>query len=126
MNGEDGGIRDRIKNLEKWQSISELKIESNTSKIEGMEKESKEYYKEIRKDYKESRKANERLEDMMSEQRKQNNEILNTILKGNQEAEKREHEYKVIKWGDIMKIIVGSLATGGVGYIVIEQILGKF
>lgn len=126
MNGEDGGIRDRIKNLERWQSVNELKIENNANKLEGLEKESKEYYKEIRKDYKESKRANQRLEDMMSEQRAQNNEILKTILKGNQEAEKREHEYKVTKWRDIMKIVIGSLATGGVGYIIIEQILTKF
>lgn len=109
-------LEGRIGFMGNKQEISELKLQAIRIEVTKLDKR-------ISEDYKSILENDKRMESLMSEQRNQNSKILSNILDGHQKEDKRLHEYKTTKWGDIVKIIITALTAGGIGYVIIEQIM---
>ena len=94
------------------------KIEPNLydheERIITLEGSMKEIQEDLRERYARIDESNKYLRELSQEQIKQNTQILNSVLSGNQDAKKREDEIKKIKIENSAKFWLSVIGSGGV------------
>ena len=81
---------------------------------------------DLRERYARLDESNKYLRELSQEQIKQNGQILNSVLTGNQEAAKRQDELKTATLKTRADLWFKALTSGGVLYIIVEKLLTAF
>ena len=106
------------------------KVEPNLydheERIVNLEGNVREIQEDLRERYARIDESNKYLRELSQEQIKQNGQILNSVLTGNQEAAKRQDELKTATLKTRADLWFKALTSGGVIYIIVEKLLTAF
>lgn len=119
-----------VRNLErKWK----METQDHETRISRLEENDEEIFKQIKsinddlKDrYSRIDESNKHLRELSLKQNDQNAQILNAVLKGNQDSEKRADERKKSVDENRGQLLLTILGSGGIIYIVIDALLKVF
>lgn len=110
-----------------------MQIEDHETRISRLEENDEEIFKQIKninddlKDrYSRIDESNKHLRELSLKQNDQNAQILNAVLKGNQDSEKRADERKKSVDENRGQLLLTILGSGGIIYIVIDALLKVF
>lgn len=117
-------------NLERMWKMETQDHETRISRLEENDEEIFKQIKNINDDLKDrySRidESNKHLRELSLKQNDQNAQILNAVLKGNQDSEKRADERKKSVDENRGQLLLTILGSGGIIYIVIDALLKVF
>ena len=113
----------------KWK----METQDHETRISRLEENDEEIFKQIKsinddlKDrYSRIDESNKHLRELSLKQNDQNAQILNAVLKGNQDSEKRADERKKSVDENRGQLLLTILGSGGIIYIVIDALLKVF
>ena len=103
------------------------KVEPNLydheERIVNLEGNVREIQEDLRERYARIDESNKYLRELSQEQIKQNGHILNSVLKGNQEAAKRQDEMKKAAAKTRADLWLKAIGSGGVFYLIVDMIM---
>lgn len=113
----------------KWK----METQDHETRISRLEENDEEIFKQIKninddlKDrYSRIDESNKHLRELSLKQNDQNAQILNAVLKGNQDSEKRADERKKSVDENRGQLLLTILGSGGIIYIIIDALLKVF
>lgn len=107
-------------------SKEEPNLYDHEERIVNLEGNVREIQEDLRERYARIDESNKYLRELSQEQIKQNGQILNSVLTGNQEAAKRQDELKTATLKTRADLWFKALTSGGVIYIIVEKLLTAF
>ena len=103
------------------------KVEPNLydheERIVNLEGNVREIQEDLRERYARIDESNKYLRELSQEQIKQNGQILNSVLSGNQEAAKRQDEIKKAANKTAAELWLKAIGSGGILYLVVDMLL---
>ena len=103
------------------------KVEPNLydheERIVNLEGNVREIQEDLRERYARIDESNKYLRELSQEQIKQNGQILNSVLSGNQEAAKRQDEMKKAAAKTRADLWLKAIGSGGVFYLIVDMIM---
>ena len=103
------------------------KVEPNLydheERIVNLEGDVREIQEDLRERYARIDESNKYLRELSQEQIKQNGQILNSVLSGNQEAAKRQDEMKKAAAKTRADLWLKAIGSGGVFYLIVDMIM---
>ena len=103
------------------------KVEPNLydheERIVNLEGNVREIQEDLRERYARIDESNKYLRELSQEQIKQNGQILNSVLSGNQEAAKRQDEMKKAAAKTRADLWLKAIGSGGVFYLIVDMII---
>ena len=103
------------------------KVEPNLydheERIVNLEGDVREIQEDLRERYARIDESNKYLRELSQEQIKQNGQILNSVLSGNQEAAKRQDEIKTAAAKARADLWLKAIGSGGVFYLIVDMIM---
>ena len=92
-------------------------------RIINLEGNVREIQEDLRERYARIDESNKYLRELSQEQIKQNGQILNSVLSGNQEAAKRQDEMKKAAAKTRADLWLKAIGSGGVFYLIVDMIM---
>ncbi len=92
-------------------------------RIINLEGNVREIQEDLRERYARIDESNKYLRELSQEQIKQNGQIINSVLSGNQEAAKRQDEMKKAAAKTRADLWLKAIGSGGVFYLIVDMIM---
>ena len=104
-------------------SKEEPNLLDHEERIVSLEGNVREIQEDLRERYARIDESNKYLRELSQEQIKQNGQIFNSVLSGNQEAAKRQDEIKKAANKTAAELWLKAIGSGGILYLVVDMLL---